>query len=154
MSWVVTKKGAAFVRGVKTPLDIAMAHARLPGVTKELAWVVRRANRQAFAHGGHQRHGSMRWQRLAPSTIMKKGHARILIDGKRVDTFHMYRRQSIRMVSNIRGSTVYFTIQGTNSAPYSVYHQFGLGVPIRPPIVFSRKDMDMIRETFRSLIGV
>lgn len=71
--------------------------------------------------GGHS------WAGLAPATIARKGHSRIL-----VDTGAMLKAFTTPEVYRVGSGTVQL---GVSSIPYAVYHQTGTAnMPARPPL--------------------
>jgi len=130
-------------------VNVESMNARLAREGRRMTEKLRADNRSAFQMGGHRHHGGRQWRGLSEVTIMRKGHAAPLIDGKQKYTSNMQRRQSVLGRTKIIGRKLVYEVKGINNAWYSHLHQFGFVhksygyVAPRPPIVFTGKDGEL-----------
>lgn len=94
----------------------------------------------AFSVGGHQRHGGQRWKSLAPSTIRRKGHAKILIEKGVLRASFFF-----KVISAVPGRSIIDL--GTN-VKYAKFHQIGAKhLPIRKVVDVTKQDAKILAET-------
>lgn len=94
----------------------------------------------AFSAGGHQKHGGLRWQKLAPSTVKRKGHAKILIEtGALMASFFF---------KTIRATVGVAVIDLGTNVKYAKFHQIGAGhLPVRKVVEVTIQDRKLLAET-------
>lgn len=120
-----------------------LTHGLDRGVDSVIQSAVRQfmAINRAFTVGGHQLHGGLKWQALAPSTIKRKGHGMVLIDKGLM-------RASIGF-KVIRGTPTRFIVDVGSYDPKSRYHQTGGGrLPKRVVIDITDTDVKGLATDF------
>jgi phage gpG-like protein len=153
MVWVVNYAGSKKIPNNRR-YNFQRLSQKVAETGKRVSAKLRRKQRQAFGKQGHAHHGGRNWRALRASTIREKGHDTIL-----VRTGSMRRRQRFKGTFRLVGKRIEWHFEGSNSAKYSHFHQFGfthsksgLWVAPRPPIVITKEDKKVIQRAVKGLI--